>query len=192
MKASEVRTWLGLYVLVLTCCVGAWILLAGGSPLLPLEKHDVTSSFEIIVPFLLAQVAVVFRYYSGPPRKESIRRQLPPFIVKGPPLLVTGLLVLLAVLMAYGGVTGSKVTPSPEVFKGTLTFAVFHPQRNQRVLGYELFRRDSPRGANQRAREARSKAYWLGFGGATCPSVYACVAARRIAASSCGWSTPLL
>lgn len=124
MKPSQVRTWLGLYVLILTTAVGAWILLAGGSPLLPLEKHDVTSSFEIIVPFLLAQVAVVFRYYGGPAPKEHTRRRLPAFIVKGPPLMVTGLLVLLAGLMAHGGVTGSKFTPSPEVFKGTLTFAV--------------------------------------------------------------------
>jgi hypothetical protein len=123
MSASEVRAWLGTYVLVLTSLVGGYLYMAPAW-MLPLEDSDRTASIQIIVPFLLAQLTVVFRYYADAAHEVNPRRiAIPTFFVKGPPILLSTLLVVEFTLMAVGGVTGKNV-PDPGNFKGFLTFAV--------------------------------------------------------------------
>ena len=74
MTTDQIRNWMGWYMLVLTGVLGSYILLAGNTWLLPLEPQDQSAAFEIIVPFLLAQVAAIFSYYgrvAGKPQNRA-------------------------------------------------------------------------------------------------------------------------
>ena len=121
MSASEVRNWLGLYVLCLTAFLGGYSFLAPDF-LLPLEPGDRTASFEIILPLLIAQISVVYRFFTDPDagRRENLQ-DMPAWIVKAPLLLVSFLLAVELILFAVAGVQRSK-PPSPEMFKGLVTF----------------------------------------------------------------------
>jgi len=92
--------------------------------MLPLEWSDRIAAFEIVVPFLLGQIAAVFRYYGEDTRHPSRPLNLPPWVVLGPPIIVTVTLVLLFTCMAVGGISQAEWTPAPDQFKGLLTFCV--------------------------------------------------------------------
>jgi hypothetical protein len=124
MKAEQVRRWLGSYVTTFVAILAMYILLAGDTWLLPLEPSDKIAAFEIVIPFLLAQVTMVFSYYgtNSPPDVGSVN--LPPFLVKGPLLLATACLVVTMIFMAIGGYSSAAGTPSAQTFNGVLTFFV--------------------------------------------------------------------
>ena len=123
MTASEVRNWLGLYVLCLTVFLGGYCFLAPDW-ILPLESSDRTASFEIIVPFLIAQVAAVYRFFTDPDsRRRTSFQRVPAWVVKAPPIFVTLLLICELSLFGFAG-TKRETPPSAESFKGLLTFCV--------------------------------------------------------------------
>lgn len=123
MNSSQVRNWLGLYVLCLTVFLGGYSFLAPDF-LLPLESGDRTASFEIILPLLIAQISVVYRFFTDPDAgRRTGLQDIPGWIVKAPPLLVSFLLSIELILFAFAGIQRSK-PPSPETFKGLVTFCV--------------------------------------------------------------------
>jgi hypothetical protein len=78
VKATEIRNWLGAYVFFLAAFLGGYFFLAPES-LLPLELSDRTACFEIILPFLLGQVAAVYRFYTDPnANHRGLDRLIPP------------------------------------------------------------------------------------------------------------------
>jgi hypothetical protein len=125
VKASAVRDWLGLYVLILTGVVGGYLFIAP-RPLVPLEQADRVASIEIIVPFLLGQTAAVFRFFTnqGEARRD-VMIAVPSWLVKVPILLVSMLLAVELCLMGAGSLLREpQITPTPDAFKGVLTFCV--------------------------------------------------------------------
>jgi hypothetical protein len=124
MHAVAVRNWLGLYVLVLTSAVGTYFFVAPPA-IMPLEKADKIAATEIILPFLLGQVAAVFRFYSADSADSKRSIPIPAWAVKAPPIVVTCILLLEFVLMGIGGVTQREtLIPPAESFKALLTFCV--------------------------------------------------------------------
>lgn len=124
MDATDVRNWLGLYVLILTAAIGAYFFVAPRM-LVPLERPDQIAAAEILTPFLLGQVAAVFRFYSSPRRHKTKPINIPRWVVKVPPALVSILLGVELVLMGIGGVTRNvRLIPDPDAFKALLTFCV--------------------------------------------------------------------
>jgi hypothetical protein len=126
MTDDDIRKWVGTYVLILTIITGGYLFIAPDF-ILPLEASDRTASFEIIVPFLLGQVAAVFRFYGTPSRRASDGRDntaaLPGFVVRLPLIAVGALIGIQFTLCAIAGIRRTE-PPSPELFKGLLTFCV--------------------------------------------------------------------
>jgi hypothetical protein len=123
MSANDIRNWLGAYVLFLAAILGGYLFLAPAS-LLPLESTDRTSCFEVILPFLLGQVAAVYRFYTDPDvHTRSVGGVIPAWAVKGPPIVVTVLLVIELTMFALAG-QSRGTPPTPELFKGLVTFCV--------------------------------------------------------------------
>jgi hypothetical protein len=92
--------------------------------LVPLEKSERAACAEIVVPFLLGQVAAVYRYFADPsPGARKVK--LPSYVVKTPPILVTIIVIYLIGMMSYAGVRQDKdLIPDPEAVRATLTFVV--------------------------------------------------------------------
>jgi hypothetical protein len=124
LTAAMVRNWLGLYVLILASVTGGWMLLAP-TILLPLETHDRVAAFEIVIPFLLGQLAAVFRYYSNDSAAHHKLIELPTWVVQAPPIVVSILFGIEFFLLAVGGISPKlSITPSPESVRAVLTFGV--------------------------------------------------------------------
>jgi hypothetical protein len=128
MNASDVRDWLGKYFLLATFSIGGYILLFGGSysVMLRIDKPTATDCFQIIIPVLLGQLTIIFRFYAGAQDtpKHDVVVPVPPWVVKWPPLLVIALLVFTVLLMALGNVANVTWAPDQNQFKTVLTFAV--------------------------------------------------------------------
>jgi hypothetical protein len=122
MNERDIRNWLGIYFLLITVILGGTILLVGNSLL---RLDDPIGVFEIIIPVLVGQLTIIFRWYADNHNDEKKSRvALPPWIIKGPPLLVVGLLLITISLKVVGFRYDQPWTPSDEQFKGIVTFCV--------------------------------------------------------------------
>ena len=125
MKAKDVRNWLGIYFLLITGIFGAYLLLFRESPVLPISKAEAVDAFEILIPVLLAQVTMIFRWFSADNNAAEKLVDIPRWIVIGPPVMVLGILLSAVVALIAGNMgEGKDWAPSPDAFKGVVTFAV--------------------------------------------------------------------
>ena len=121
VTAAAVRNWLGLYVLILVACLGGYCFLAPDW-LLPLESSDRIAAFEIILPLLIAQVSAVYRFYTHESKgDDAVGDSVPNWAFKAPLIIVSVLLATELLLFAVAGI-GGHTPPSPETFKGLVTF----------------------------------------------------------------------
>jgi hypothetical protein len=141
MTLTQARRWLGLYFLVTTSLTGAIILLFGGGTIVPLEEKDVTSSFQIVIPVLLGQLAVIFQWLGR--QEESSKDQpcpVPDWAIRTPPIL--GAIIMLAAIMTLvlSNQQGTKwIKFGPSRFQATLTFVVGLLNASTVVLVGRLF-----------------------------------------------------
>jgi hypothetical protein len=126
MTSKDVRNWLGIYFLLVTGIFGAYLLLFRESPLLPISKAEATDAFEILVPLLLAQLTMIFRWFSGEESaNETELSKVPRWVVVGPPIMVSGILIVSLATLIIGNVgNGHRWTPGPDAFKGIVTLCV--------------------------------------------------------------------
>lgn len=126
MLTSDARNWLGKYFLTITASLGGYILLFAGTPLLPIERSEAMASFQIIVPVLIGQLTVIYRFF-GAGKHDSSKDDLdvPDWIIKAPPLVV-GILVTSAVgaLIAANLLDRKEWAPSADTFRAIVTFCV--------------------------------------------------------------------
>ena len=122
MNANEIRNVLGMFFLGTTGALGAYIILCRESAWLPISKEDGTSAFQIVIPPLLAQVTIVYRWFSSPPPKTDDDDVLmPKWVVLAPPLMIIGILIAtIAWLVADKG----KTQDPGSLFKNSVTFCV--------------------------------------------------------------------
>src|SRR5258706_9346299 len=123
MTISQSRSWLGLYFLVITCVLGAGVLLFGRGVL---RLEDVSGILQIIIPVLVGQLTVIFRWYGhGPKLGDNRVLDLPVWVIKGPPLMVVAILTLAVTLKIVGfALDNPLIAPSSGEFKSVVTFCV--------------------------------------------------------------------
>jgi len=126
MKTKDVRNWLGIYFLLITGILGAYFLLFGETILLPIAKQEATDVFQIVIPVFIGQLTIIFRWFAGFTKvTDDEVIDLPSWVIKGPPLLVIGILVVAMVSMILGNLYSSEQwTTSPGQLKGIVTFCV--------------------------------------------------------------------
>jgi hypothetical protein len=127
MKLHEARRWLAVYFLLLTAITGGYLLLFGESPLLPMSKDEAKAGFQILIPVLIGQIAVIFQWVSRLQEQEDLAElsPLPTWSVKLPAVIVAVLIIFgVAVLVIGNSGSGQPIGLSPEGFNGLLTFAV--------------------------------------------------------------------
>ncbi len=146
MKAKDVRNWLGIYFLLVTGVFGAYLLLFRESPLLPISKAEAVDSFEILIPVLLAQVTMIFRWFSSEERPEDSVLSLPRWVVTAPPIMVVVILLISLLTLIFGNLgNGRRWAPSPDAFKGIVTFCVSILNASTVFIVSMYFRRVEPR-----------------------------------------------
>jgi hypothetical protein len=124
MRVSEVRNWLGIYFLLVTAGMGAYLLIFGETKILPISKEDSHAAFQILIPVLIGQLTIIFKWFTGDQFLNSNRRTtLPHWVVKGPPLLAVTILIVAVIATIIGGNSGEH-SMDGESFKSVITFAV--------------------------------------------------------------------
>jgi hypothetical protein len=121
MTVEKVRNWLGIFFLGTTALVGAYIILFQETRALPINAKDAMSAFQILIPTLIAQVTIVFKWIASPPSAPEAPISLPSWAVIGPPVLV--IVILVTTVIVVVGDQGDSLAGGP-IFKNAVTFAV--------------------------------------------------------------------
>lgn len=125
MSPKDVRNWLGIWSTATLVCVGGYILLFGGSALFPMEKTDASDVLRLLVPTFMANTAIVYRWYVEVEKRDDLRvLPMPPWLVKFPPIAVSGLLLLGIVNLVISNQSAAAMSFSPEGYKNLATFSV--------------------------------------------------------------------
>ena len=127
MKLTDVRNWLGLYFLLTTVFLGAYILLFAETRLLPISKKDSLDGFQIIIPVFVAQLTTAFTWFGDGATSNDTEDVvgLPPWVVKVPPLLVVSMIVLtIGAMIVSENRAGAEEWVDASTFKAMVTFCV--------------------------------------------------------------------
>src|SRR6266852_4704848 len=100
---TSIRNALGIFFLGTTTALGAYIILFQQTKALPISAKDATSAFQIIIPTLIGQLTVAFRWIANPPRKDDDAAGIPTWPVIGPPIAVILIMVCTAILIIEDG-----------------------------------------------------------------------------------------
>lgn len=123
MTYAQAQRWLGLYFLLLTAFEGSILLLFSGSGLLPLEGEDASSAFQILIPVLIGQMAVIFQWLAGHTPNDSVC-PIPAWAIRTPPIIALFILLAAHVSLVLANNEQSILKTSPETFKNAVTLAV--------------------------------------------------------------------
>jgi hypothetical protein len=121
MSLTSIRNWLGMFFLGATTALGAYIILFQETKALPISAKDALSAFQIIIPTLVGQLTLAFRWLSNPPRNAEESIDLPRWAVIGPPSAVLLIMVATIVLIDWDG--GNSLDGGA-MFKNAVTFCV--------------------------------------------------------------------
>jgi hypothetical protein len=125
MKANDVRNWLGIYFLSTTACFGAYILLFAETHLLPINKEDCDAAFQIMIPFFVGQLTIVFKWIAGDQRLNSGQTiKIPTWAVKGPPIAVAFIFAMAILSLVVTGRSETGTWLDGPRFKAIVTFGV--------------------------------------------------------------------
>lgn len=147
MKVATARNWLGVFFLGTTACLGAYILLFQQTKQLPISARDATSAFQIIIPTLVAQLTIAFKWISDPPSNPDEQLVLPMWAVAGPPGAVLLIMVVTIVLIA---VDGGNSLEGGTIFKNAVTFCVTLLSATTIIIMSRVFSREGS--GNRRGR----------------------------------------
>jgi hypothetical protein len=121
MTLTAARNWLAVFFLGTTASLGAYILLFQQTRFLPIAAKDATSSFQIIIPTLVAQLTLAFKWIADPPHDTDTEQTLPIWAVSGPPVAVLLIMIVTIVLI---GLDGGNSLDGGAIFKNAVTFCV--------------------------------------------------------------------
>ena len=127
MKMAEARRWLALYFLLATAAAGAFLLLFGGSILLPLTPEDSSASFQIIIPVLVGQLTLIFQWIAvsnNAASENDINCPVPGWAIKLPPILALSIFILAVLTLVLSNRPDVNSSASPSTFKNALTFSI--------------------------------------------------------------------
>jgi hypothetical protein len=121
MSLTSVRNWLGVFFLGTTAALGAYIIIFQETRALPIASRDATSAFQIIIPTLVAQLTLAFRWIANPPTNMDDSIELPKWAVVGPPAAVLLIMVVTVILIV---VDAGNSLQGGTIFKNAVTFCV--------------------------------------------------------------------
>jgi hypothetical protein len=106
--------------------LGSYILLLGGTVMLPLERGDCMDAFQIVVPLFVAQLTIIFRFLGGDSGIDAkVNVPVPRWAVVGPPTAVSIVLALTIVALIIGSLSEeADALIGAGTFKAVVTFCV--------------------------------------------------------------------
>lgn len=124
MKPSAIRNFLGIFYFGTTAFLGGYIAIFGneefGTVMLPIKAVDAQAAFQIIIPTFIAQLTIIFKWYSSPPSVNDRKISIPKWVVKGPPVVVIILIVTMMTVIIT--VHGNGIS-SGKIFKNVIMFS---------------------------------------------------------------------
>jgi len=142
MTIAVDRRWLALYFLLTTVVVGLYLLIFAGQPILPLSRDEANACFEILIPVLVGQVAVIFQWIAlaNVNDDENLKPSpIPSWAITLPPALALFVILAGAAALVMSNSLSNNSSFGPEGFKTTITFAVSILNASTVVLVARLF-----------------------------------------------------
>ena len=103
MEIKKIRNWLGRYFLILTAFLTIYLIILPETVLLPIGRPEANLSLQIILPVLVGQLTIMFKWYgSNPSDDETKHIDIPIWVVKGPPIFIALLIGLSLLNMIVG------------------------------------------------------------------------------------------
>ena len=127
MTLGDARRWLALYFMLTTVVVGLYLLLFAKSIALPMTREDANACFQIVIPVLVGQVAIIFQWIAtgnAADPEQKLQCPVPSWAIWLPPLLVICIIVIAAAALIVANQPKSQLSMGPESFKAAITFAV--------------------------------------------------------------------
>jgi hypothetical protein len=125
VKARDIRNWLGFYFLASTAFFGAYILIFGGTYFLPVKENDCNAAFQIMIPFFVGQLTIVFKWLTGDRKLNSEEEiEIPMWAVKGPPIAAAAILVVAILSLVITGRSENGTWIDGARFRAIVTFTV--------------------------------------------------------------------
>lgn len=125
MNASEVRTWIGKYFLLVLSVIAGYIYIFAETVLLPIARTEAYAAGETIIPVLLGQLAIIYRwFFSGDSLDLVGDVTVPAWLVRWPPMLAIGLIAAAIASLVIANSTGGQWAPDPEMFRRVVVFSV--------------------------------------------------------------------
>ena|SRR5260370_33389292 len=127
MTLGDARRWLALYFLLTTVVVGLYLLLFAKSIVLPMTREDASACFQIVIPVLVGQIAIIFQWIAIANAADPEQKQpcpVPSWAIRLPPLLVVCIIVIAAAALIISNAPNSQLSMGPESFKNAITFGV--------------------------------------------------------------------
>jgi hypothetical protein len=127
MTFKAARKWIAIYFLLVTVVAGGYLLLFGRTRFLPIDKDQASATFQILIPVLVGQIAVIFQWTAqiGSTQDDEKECPIPGWAIQLPPLLVLGLIGVSVIVLIVGNWgNGSDSAMGPDEFKSVFTFAI--------------------------------------------------------------------
>ena len=125
MTPKEVRDWVGKYFLFTLAALGGYVYIFAGTVLLPLDRAEAFAAGETIIPVFLGQLTIMYRwFFSSTPIDTVGDVEIPPWLIKGPPILGIVLIAASITSMIIGSRQQAHWAPDPETFRRIVVFVV--------------------------------------------------------------------
>jgi len=124
MEKKKLAAWLFYYFFATTCIIGFMFIILGPSIF---QIDDSNSIISIIIPTLLGQVAILFKWFVDQANNVSLPSQIiniPALIVKFPPLAIIIVLFATLTMRVIGFKQGAEWTPSESQIKLIVTLCM--------------------------------------------------------------------
>ena len=124
MTTSAAQKWLALYFLFVTVGLGTYILIFPETDFLPVGKDEARAAFQIIIPVLLGQLAIIFQWIGQASAvKDDEPSPIPGWAIKAP--AISAMAIVMVVIIALVVLNYTKSTrPLATMFSNGITFAV--------------------------------------------------------------------
>ena len=124
MTISQAQRWLAVYFLLITACIGVFIIIFPNTNIFPVSGDEAQASFKILIPVLIGQLTIIFQWFGRAANTRDDRPSpVPDWTIRLPAAISAGAIIFCVIaLVVMNAVKFSGQTQN--IFSNVVTLAV--------------------------------------------------------------------